>query len=772
MKNNIAKFIVLLLVLVISVAALSVFSQSVLAVSVPDFYITDIGIAYAALENTARENLTDNGYTVIEQDLNEDAGGRYVYMGYKTSSDYSRAITGIIFLTEKNPPNSLTHNGATFYLVGGSKESNGTGDGVVDLNKGAGGDYIYTYITRDTNYNDGYPLVHLWVRIDTTSDGNGYSTTKNTSGSFQDLNSGTGDKALYLWSKDIRAMGGTIVCIRYNYNLADNTRAVVRVEKQVKNHDEKVSDAPLLTNVYADGYTMIPQGWQTDLHIQGSYDPLTTPPYATYMDGTNDAEPKTFCAVYAADVTVTYDANGGSNAPQAQTWTVKAKPLYENLIFQSKTRFTIPSTTPTKAGACKFLGWSTDKYATTAQYTEGQVVEFTQNTTLYAVYADHTYGELIPAQNEVHTQTELKAEMATHYHCSECNTYFTDTKEETTLEDLMGEMPEHDENAWVNTDSTHHWKKCSVCGLEYTDKKTAHCYADDADTICDECGYVRTSTNETHIVTVTVNPMESGTVVGGGEYENNAFVTVTATANEGYKFVNWTENGIEVSTDATYTFASTADRNLVANFDFVIAVDPTPVVLTGITITTQPTKTVYTEGETFDPASMVVMATYSKGRPKAVTDYTISPTDALTVSNTAVTITYTENGVTKTAELPITVNAKPAITYTITFDSNGGSGTMAQQIFNADAEQNLISNEFTREGFTFIGWNTKADGSGKSFADSETITVSSNEVLYAQWKTAPVPPEAGDSAAPVLWLTMSILSMVVIVLLQKKAYIK
>ena len=57
-----------------------------------------------------------------------------------------------------------------------------------------------------------------------------------------------------------------------------------------------------------------------------------------------------------------------------------------------------------------------------------------------------------------------------------------------------------------------------------------------------------------------------GTVTGAGEYAEGETVTLTATANEGYTFVNWTENGAEVSTSATYTFTVTADRTLVANF--------------------------------------------------------------------------------------------------------------------------------------------------------------------------------------------------------------
>ena len=57
---------------------------------------------------------------------------------------------------------------------------------------------------------------------------------------------------------------------------------------------------------------------------------------------------------------------------------------------------------------------------------------------------------------------------------------------------------------------------------------------------------------------------------GSGSYERNFFVTVSATPNEGYKFINWTENGEVVSEEAEYSFEITENRNLVANFEEII----------------------------------------------------------------------------------------------------------------------------------------------------------------------------------------------------------
>ena len=69
-----------------------------------------------------------------------------------------------------------------------------------------------------------------------------------------------------------------------------------------------------------------------------------------------------------------------------------------------------------------------------------------------------------------------------------------------------------------------------------------------------------------HTIAVSANPAEAGTVTAGGKFEETDEITVKAVANDGYEFVNWTENEVEVSTDAEYTFAVLADRALVANF--------------------------------------------------------------------------------------------------------------------------------------------------------------------------------------------------------------
>ncbi len=73
-------------------------------------------------------------------------------------------------------------------------------------------------------------------------------------------------------------------------------------------------------------------------------------------------------------------------------------------------------------------------------------------------------------------------------------------------------------------------------------------------------------TEPAYTVTVSTDPSGSGTVTGAGQYQEGEQVTVSATAADGYKFSQWTENGQTVSENESYTFTSSEDRELVAVF--------------------------------------------------------------------------------------------------------------------------------------------------------------------------------------------------------------
>lgn len=67
-------------------------------------------------------------------------------------------------------------------------------------------------------------------------------------------------------------------------------------------------------------------------------------------------------------------------------------------------------------------------------------------------------------------------------------------------------------------------------------------------------------------ITTSAAPAAGGSTSGGGTIDDGSSVTVVATPNAGYVFVNWTEAGAPVSASASYTFSASANRVLVGNF--------------------------------------------------------------------------------------------------------------------------------------------------------------------------------------------------------------
>lgn len=79
--------------------------------------------------------------------------------------------------------------------------------------------------------------------------------------------------------------------------------------------------------------------------------------------------------------------------------------------------------------------------------------------------------------------------------------------------------------------------------------------------------------------------------------------------------------------------------------------------------------------------------------------------------------------------------------YTIKFNKNTGTGTMDDQVTTYDKVENLSKNKYTKEGYFFDTWNTKADGSGINYRDGTPIsnlatgeTGNDTITLYARWR--------------------------------------
>lgn len=126
--------------------------------------------------------------------------------------------------------------------------------------------------------------------------------------------------------------------------------------------------------------------------------------------------------------------------------------------------------------------------------------------------------------------------------------------------------------------------------------------------------------------------------------------------------------------------------------------------------------------------------------------YNANGNKAVTIPITAAKLhnaddSYTGTAGSKAGDIYVYANGKWALRgneITITFDPNGGAGSMEPMSVNPGVGNKLTGNTFTRENYTFTGWNTAKDGTGKTYADGETVNFSADTTLYAQWTQNPV----------------------------------
>ena len=233
---------------------------------------------------------------------------------------------------------------------------------------------------------------------------------------------------------------------------------------------------------------------------------------------------------------------------------------------------------------------------------------------------------------------------------------------------------------------------------------------------------------EKQSVTITVNadPADGGTVSGGGTVTEGTDVTITATANAGYHFVHWTENGATVSTDPSYTFIAAADHSLTAVF-----VEDEPETHT-ITASAG-------EGGSITPIGTV---TVEKGASQT---FTITPDEGYEIAEVVVDNSsvldqltgnrYTFTGVQENHTISVTfrkTGGEPVPeTYTVTLS---GTGINATGGGSYEAGQTVTVTAGTRSGYTFQSWTTTGVELTDPTNASVSFTMPANDVtLTANW---------------------------------------
>lgn len=216
-------------------------------------------------------------------------------------------------------------------------------------------------------------------------------------------------------------------------------------------------------------------------------------------------------------------------------------------------------------------------------------------------------------------------------------------------------------------------------------------------------------------VILSSNPPAGGSTTGSGAYTAGSSVTINATANPGYSFANWTENGVIASTSASYTFLLSANRTLVANFTIQYTVS----------LSSNPAAGGTTSGAgTFNTGtSVTVSATPNSG-------YTF--------------VNWTENGVIAStnasynfsllANRTLVANFAAVInTFTLTVTAVNGSVTKNPLQATYNSGTSVVLTATPDPGYSFTSWSGDATGTTTPL----TVIMDANKTIAANFTANP-----------------------------------
>lgn len=370
------------------------------------------------------------------------------------------------------------------------------------------------------------------------------------------------------------------------------------------------------------------------------------------------------------DYTLSYDANGGSGAPASQTAT-----------DIGSHEFTISMTEPTRTGYT-FLGWSTSSSATTASYQPGDLIEIAANTTLYAVWSIIKYNLTFEPGTQTgtsgHTYTLIKNYEVTAYLLNISDTDIVRTGYHAT--------------GWATTDG-------GAAAYSFGKKYTANASI----TL-----YPAWAANE---YTVSFDSQ-------GGSAESPITVTYGSTygtlptpTRTGYTFNGWftaASGGTEITAASTVSILD--DQTLYAHWT-----------ANTYTVTYTDGITPHTQSITYDTPWTVEAFSFTKTGHTQV-DWNTSPDGDGDSYIPGAAISAWEN---LTLYAIFTAN-----TYTLTFDSHGGSAVASKTVTYGQPYGTLPPSQRAR--YRFDGWYTE-EAAGNRVLPTDIFVGISNETLHAHW---------------------------------------
>ncbi len=351
-------------------------------------------------------------------------------------------------------------------------------------------------------------------------------------------------------------------------------------------------------------------------------------------------------------------------------------------------------------------------------YWEGDNLN-SDNLEVYAQYEDETERKLDLAEVEFDKSTVAKGDTSvTISYCGFSETIAIVVKEKTTTVVVDGIKT-------VRVEAEHLDTSKAALRQDFIDAgRTFIEYGEDASNGQNICGYNPGSIFEIPVITdkdcdILITARMSDTELNykindGLEFKMDDSVMLADDVEFEYKgqgdYWNWKDVNIgKISLKAgthLFTLKSKSQKPNLDCFDFAVLKygdQEAEKIVTEIKVTSQPTKTVYEVGDTFDPTGMVVEAIYNDKTSEVITDYTIDKTGPLTEADDKVTVSY--------AGFSVDVNIQVGKKYTAKINSTGTTLVEAEDLDFSDL---VLRSDMQDVGLTdFVVNNGMAHG-GKS----------------------------------------------------------
>ena len=419
------------------------------------------------------------------------------------------------------------------------------------------------------------------------------------------------------------------------------------------------------------------------------------------------------------NILLIYDANGGVGVPSAQE-------------CEAGKTTTLSPTKPTRDGAV-FLGWTETPqpllavsphvtiYEAGGEYTIPPLGSGVKHTTLYALWAKDANGNGKPDYEETRYKVSYITDIEGVTPPTDDNEYLTGT----TVTVLKG--PTRDGYTFAG------WK------LDDTTYQPGQTFKITGNTtltaVWTEIGKVKVTYHLSDSTTEESEPVEPGKTV---TLRNSEGLT-----KEGYTFLGWTP-GKEEKVFNTAEDIGDGDLGHLyqpgESLTLTASVDLSPLWVKNELLLTHRLLSYRANG---GEDSQIASTAFLLGKGATHTIVTGKPTrEGYTFDGWKIDgndTVYGENG-TKTytvGDANVTFMAQWTAnkTFTVTYKANGAEGVTVptdNTAYQKDATV-TVKNGLTREGYTFNGWNTQADGKGTLYQPGATFTITGDTILYAMW---------------------------------------